>query len=490
MKISHKQTVLLLILSIISIFVFWYIQNVQSIKPFFASYDPYYHYAITTQYAQARFYDDTIQSSVMGSKIMYTTLLNHTALSFAVLTNSTIKDIFYYWWWILLLLSFLMAIVLWKNISWTYTIWVLTWCVRLVSYYVLLRHSMFLPENSALFLLLFFLLQLQKKQHWIALFVLLVYGYFHYRSRYIPLWCFFLFHVLDLIKTKNYKSFIIYCFLWVSIVFIAYPINGEFMASMQYIISWYLWLIPHWWAIAPNKELYVVPSLWTFIQQYGVVVWNLLLITLFVQWAQTVKQGKKNDVFEVMVVLLFTVLLVAYFSSFIAKSIPTYRFAPYILLFGMLSFALHLKTMKYSIATLLILWFSLFSGFSIFYSRYWRTWITKSDAAAIHFVQNELTGSIAISLWAPLYTMMSHAEWDPEFMSRVLYTETEEQLIWLLQSRYGKWKLVSIIASTNQVKARQKSPLPVYAILQKYLVMKDEAEYTQVYRIDLARFSQ
>lgn len=487
MKLFPKQTVLILIVCIISIFLIWYMQNVQRIKPFFASYDPYYHYAVTTQYADSWLYSDTITSSAKGTKIMYTSLLHHATLSFATLTNIPIKDVFYYWWWLLLIASFLMAVVVWKNIAWTYAVWVLSWCLRLISYYVLLRHSMFLPENIALLLLLFFLLQLQKKQYGIALFILFVYGYVHYRSRYIPLWSYFLLHLITVLKTKNYKSFLFYSLLWIGVVLIAYPINIEFIDSVLYIVYWYLWLIPHWWDIAPNKELYALPTVSSFLNQYWAIVWNILLITLFTQWIYTLKNYKKSDVFQVMVVSLFTVLLIAYFSPFIAKSIPTYRFAPYILLFGILSLSFHFTTMKYWKVSMLILACTLFSGFSMFYTQYWRTWITKSDAAAINLVNSEYSGSVAISLWAPLFTMMHNAEWDPEFISRVLYVQSEAQLLSLLEARYWMGKTITIIASTNQMKARQKTPLPVYAILQQYRIVQDDTEYTEVYTIDLSK---
>ena len=48
-------------------------------------------------------------------------------------------------------------------------------------------------------------------------------------------------------------------------------------------------------------------------------------------------------------------------------------------------------------------------------------------------------------------------------------------------------KTITIIASTNQMKARQKTPLPVYAILQQYRIVQDDTEYTEVYTIDLSK---
>lgn len=490
MTIFRKHTLLLLIVSLISIFLIWYLQNVQRIKPFFASYDPYYHYAVTTQYADSGFYSNTITSSAKGTKIMYTSLLYHTALSFATLTNIPLKEVFYYWWWLLFVVSFLMIVVLWKNCTWRYSLWILWWWLRLVSYYILLRHSMLLPENIALLLLIFFLLQMQKKQYGIALFILLVYGYVHYRSRYIPLWYYFLFQIITVLKTKQYRSFLLNSVLWVVVVLVAYPVNGEFISSMLYIVYWYLWLLPHWWDIAPNKELYDLPTIWSFINQYWVIVWNLLLITLFTQWIKTLKNYKKSDVFQLTAVMVFTVLLIAYFSPFIAKSVPTYRFAPYILLFGILAFSFDLKTMKLWKVSILVLACTLFSGLHMFYSQYWRTWITKSDAAAINLVNNEYSGSVAISLWAPLFTMMNNAEWDPEFMSRILYAQDEEQLFSLLIARYGKQSNIILIASTNQVKARQKNPLPIYTLLQQYRIAQDNTEYTEIYAIDLSKYSE
>lgn len=487
MKIFRNNKFFVLILCIISIFVAWYINNVQRIKPFFASYDPYYHYAVTTQYAESWFYSDTVFSSAHETKIMYTTLLNHTALSFVSITNVPIKEVFYYGWWILLILSFFMVIVLWNNISWRYTVWLITWCLRLVSYYVLLRHSMFLPENFALLLLIFFLLLLQKKHYTTALFILFVYGYFHYRSRYIPLWFYYLILFFDLIKTKHFKLFLLYSLWWIAVILISYPVNFEFINSMQYIIYWYLWIIPHWWEIAPNKELYNIPTLLSFINQYWLIVWNILLISFFVQLAYCIKNFKKVSSFQLTVITLFTLLLITYFSPFIAKSIPTYRFAPYILIFGVIASAFHFRSLNPWKLSILILALTLFSWFTLFYSQYWRTWITKSDASAISLVNGTYSDSITISLWAPLYALINNSEWDPEFLSRLLYIQTEIEMIALLQSRYGTSESVNIIASTNQIKARKKNPLPLYVILQKYIISRDETEYTELYRIDLSK---
>jgi hypothetical protein len=289
----------------------------------------------------------------------------------------------------------------------------------------------------------------------------------------------------EFLKTKNYKSFLLHSLWWIGVVIIAYPVNFEFMNSIKYIIYWYLWIIPHWWDIAPNKELYAIPTLWSFIDQYWLIVWNMLLITFFLQIAYCIKNIKKISSFQLTVISLFTLLLIAYFSPWIAKSIPTYRLTPYILIFWIIASAFHFRSYNPWKLNILLIALPLFSWFTLFYSQYWRTGITKSDAYAISLVNDTYSGSVTISLWAPLYTMMNNAEWDPEFISRLLYTSTEMNMFALLQSRYWTGSSINIVASTNQIKARKNNPLPLYDILQKYLIFKDEKEYTELYHLNL-----
>lgn len=76
-------------------------------------------------------------------------------------------------------------------------------------------------------------------------------------------------------RTQRLRSVAILLF----IVVLSYPINQEFFASVWYMISGWLGHAQPWATIAPDKTLYVVPSISDFVQQVGIMVVSLLVVS-------------------------------------------------------------------------------------------------------------------------------------------------------------------------------------------------------------------
>lgn len=492
-----RKEYLVSLLILAALFLIGQYFNIMRLWDFFPAFDPYYHYAITQQYINQHSYSSFIQQAILPTEIVYTTLQYILSQSAHYITGVPLNRLSSLWWPLLMLFSMLFIASSIRRVGWWYfgaLVWAILW---LTSPYILGRHSMFLPENIALLLLAFLCYSLILKRYWLSCILIFVYWYIHYRSWYVPLayYAFYQFVVwLLACKKLTRKSIKDLCmpFLPLILVFVfAYPVNLEFWQSLRYMLKWFLGLEVSRSEVAPDKTLYAIPTIFSFMEQ----VWwrqaiGILMSVLFcgVWLIYTRRQRSEHFPFMVSILCITLLLLACYFSPLVAKHVPSYRFATYIMLFGSIVVWSVVPLVQFRFQKIL-LW-SVLCIFLIpnLFASYGRTWITPGDRNAIDIVQEKFPESGMIGIWGSIYTLHPFSEWDPAFLSRVLYVKTNEELMTLLQSRYGGVvDSIVIVLSTNQMKSETVQQAILHAILQKYeLVYEDEEYYSQAYYILLS----
>lgn len=477
----------------ICLIVMSYLHNVTRLAPFFAAYDPYYHAALTQQFLDIWTITRTIpQAATADTLSIYTTLLQPLVGSTHLLLWVPVHELFLYGGGMLLVLSFLVLVVLGKVISRSLRAGLLLWWLWVGSSYILIRHSMLLPENMALLLLFLLFLFLYQKKYRRSLLVLFFYGYVHYRSWYVPLGIIGFYELLTALtmhgsRDRKLRYLVqrmggVFCVLLIS-----YPINTEFAASVWYIISWYLGLLPHRSTIAPDSTLYVVPMIQQLYDQIGSVQGVLVAVGLLLggYWSLRGRKQNRVDSFRTTVLLVCGALLVAYFSPLIAKSVPSYRFAAYLVVIALVVIAGALRQLQsYRFVSVLTMSVTVLLAAQHLAGAYGWSGVTQGDLDAVAFLETQPDVSAVISFGSPVYTMHPRGERDPEISARLLYATGQDAFMQLLETRYQTWTIF-VVATTNQMKARTKQRLPVEQFLKPFIVHHDEREYTTVYKIDM-----
>lgn len=485
------------IVAMLSLF-FWLGQwaNIQRIGAYFPAYDPFYHYAVAAQYTETHTVSRMVRDALVPSEIMYTSLHHLQGPIVVLLTDLHLIDVFArggpLLFWLIGMLFILRTGQHTKNRR---RACLIGGAVR-TSPYLLTRFSMYLPENSALLLLVLLLHALWYNNKWLTRGILIVYGYMHYRSWYVPLGTVMLYvtWVAALLPGLSVRHRRIQRLRSVAIllliVVLSYPINQEFFASVWYMISGWLGHAQPWATIAPDKTLYVVPSISDFVQQVGIMVVSLLVVSTSLTLRQLMQKWVRTtqDVLALVTLCVLVLLLVCYFSPFIAQQVPWYRFASYIIIFTWFLAILHAPTfadtrmMRIAIGALLL------AIATKWFAPYGWSGLTEGDVRAMQFVRTSYPQAWVISLGAPLYTLLPRAERDPAVLSAILYTPDATELTNLFHARYA-WvtQELVIMLSTNQVKSRRLQQLPLYTILQSYpRVYVDPTYMTQVFYVPLS----